>query len=43
MHIRTSKVNLPLLYSFVGDFPEDGQVEAATCRRHIVKRQMVVY
>ena len=34
MHIWTSTVNLPLLYSFVGDLHEDGQVEAATCKRY---------
>jgi hypothetical protein len=29
----------PLFYSFVRDLPEDGYVEAETCRRHILKWQ----
>jgi hypothetical protein len=34
MHIFN---NLPLLYSFVRDLPEDGHADPETCRRHIVK------
>jgi hypothetical protein len=34
--------NLPLLYSFVRDRPEDGHVKAAACRRHVVNWQILV-
>jgi hypothetical protein len=27
----------------MGDLPEDGHVEAETCRRHVVKLQMIVF
>jgi len=29
-------ISLSLLYSFFIDLPENGQVEAETCRRHIL-------
>ena len=34
--------NLSLLYSFAGDLPEDGRVEATTCTRHTGKWQVIV-
>ena len=40
-HMHICK-NLPLLYSFVGDFTDDGHAKAEICKRHIVKWHMIV-
>jgi len=40
--MQVFKYNLLLLYSVVGELPEDGHVEAEISRRHIVNWQIIV-